>query len=63
MNPGDIIIIPTTPPHVASVISSECAVCEDGVVRPYPLTATVAYTALEMLQSMEKEVMKAYGTG
>lgn len=57
-NVGDIIIIPTDPPHVASVISETEAVCEDGVVRPYPPTATVAYTALEFLKSMEKEVIE-----
>lgn len=55
---GDIIIIPTTPPHLGSVINDREAICEDGVLRPYPADATVAFTALEMIKELEQEVLK-----
>ncbi len=58
MTIGDIIIIPTQPPHIGSVVSETEAMCEDGVTRPYPKDAAVAYTALEFIKEVEKEVLK-----
>lgn len=60
---GDIIIIPTAPPHLASVISETEAMCEDGVIRPYPPDATVAYTALDLLKALEEGVVKYHDGG
>lgn len=60
---GDIIIIPTAPPHLASVVDDKVAMCEDGVVRPYPPTSTVAYTALELLKTLEEEVLRQNDAG
>ncbi len=55
---GDIIIIPTQPPHIASVISEAEAICEDGLTRPYPADAAVAYTAIQFIKELESEVLK-----
>ena len=55
---GDIVIIPTTPPHLGSVVSPTEAICEDGVLRHYPADATVAFTALDMIKELEQEVLK-----
>ena len=55
---GDIVIIPSTPPHLASVINDSQAICEDGVIRTYPADAAVAVTALTMLQELEKGVVE-----
>lgn len=54
MSIGDIIIMPTTPPHIASVVSATEAVCEDGVTRTIITGSSVAYTALEFLQALER---------
>lgn len=54
---GDIIIIPTTPPHLGSVINANEAICEDGVLRLYPAECAVAYTALELIKALEKGVL------
>lgn len=60
---GDIIIIPTTPLHIGSRMDDSVAMCEDGEVRPYPHNATVAYTALDMVKSLEAEVLRQHETG
>lgn len=60
---GDIILIPTNPPHIASVISDMEAVCEDGAVRPYPPDSTLIASALECVQGLESEVLKQNAPG
>ena len=59
---GDIIILNTTPPHVACIVSDTEAVCEDGVLRPYPPDIQVAVAALDFIQQLEKGVL-ANGAG
>lgn len=63
MSIGDIIIIPTTPPHLASVTADGMAICEDGTSCAIPADATVAATALEIIKSLESEVLRQNGAG
>ena len=60
---GNIILIPTNPPHIASVVNDTEAVCEDGVVRPYPPDATIIASALECVQGLESEVLRQNAPG
>lgn len=55
---GDIVIIPTTPPHLGSVTNATEAICEDGVLRPFPADCVTAYTALDLIKELERGVLK-----
>lgn len=58
MEIGDIVLVKTTPPHIASVVSEEQVVCEDGTYLP-PNSASmeVLYTALQIVKELEKGVL------
>lgn len=55
---GDIVIIPTSPPHLGSVINTTEAICEDGVLRLLSEDCVTAYTALELIKELERGVLE-----
>ena len=55
---GDIVIIPTVPPHLGSITNADEAICEDGVLRPLPPDCNTVFTALEYAQELERKVLK-----
>lgn len=56
---GDIVLVYTTPPHIASISDSDKLVCEDGTILDAKQTSyTKLYDALEIAQSMENEVCR-----
>lgn len=59
---GDIIILNTTPPHVASIISEREAICEDGTILPYGKDALLAVSALDFIKKVEEEVLRLHET-
>lgn len=54
---GDVIILPTTPPHVATVVGDGQAMCEDGIIRPYTSSASLVCPVVEVLKEMERSVL------
>lgn len=58
MEIGDIVLVKTTPPHIASVVSEEQVVCEDGTcLLPNSASMEVLYTALQIVKELEKGVL------
>lgn len=56
---GDIVLVYTTPPHIASISDGDKLVCEDGtILGAKQTTYTKLYDALEIVQSMEDEVCR-----
>lgn len=64
MEIGDIVLVNTCPPHIASVSEGGVVVCEDGTTLPIDSASMqVLYTALEVVQSLEKEVLLRHASG
>lgn len=58
MGIGDIVLVHCVPPHIASVTDSGRVVCEDGTSLPLDSGCmTVLYTALQVLEELEKGVL------
>ena len=58
MEIGDIVLVKTVPPHIASVTGGAQVVCEDGTHLPLdPNTMEVLFTALQVVQELEKGVL------
>lgn len=58
MEIGDIVLVKTVPPHIASVTSKGQVVCEDGTYLPLnPTYMEVLYTALQVVKELEKGVL------
>lgn len=58
MEIGDIVLVKTTPPHIASVVSKEQVVCEDGTHLLLDHEhMEVLYTALQIIKELEKGVL------
>lgn len=55
---GDIVLVPTTPPHIAVIVADERVLCEDGTAMPYDckLMSEVC-SALDFIRQLEKGVM------
>lgn len=63
MQTGDIVLLHTEPPHIASV-SGGCFICEDGsIMTGTPVQVDVVSRALEMVKALESEVLKQNGAG
>ena len=60
MSIGDIVLVHTVPPHIASVTDGGRVVCEDGTLLPLSPSMTLLYSALDIIQELEKGVMN-YG--
>ena len=61
MRVGDIVIVQTAPPHIASVTNGGNAICEDGTLLPVDTACmSVLFTALEIVKELEKGVL-GYG--
>ena len=58
MEIGDIVLVKTVPPHIASVTDGAQVVCEDGTHLPLDHnTMEVLFTALQVVQELEKGVL------
>lgn len=58
MSVGDIVLVNTIPPHLASVTSGSMVICEDGTVLPLDASImTVLYSAMDVIKELEKGVL------
>lgn len=61
MRPGDMLVVDTTPPHIASVISDTQVICEDGSVLEYdPKIMTKVFDALDVIKELERSVLQLH---
>lgn len=60
MQIGDIVLLDTSPPHLASVTDGGRVVCEDGTCCPLDSRASLLVPALEVIKELEKGVL-GYG--
>jgi len=59
MRPGDIVIVDSVPPHIASVMDETHMICEDGTVLPFQgLKVTKLYDALTIIKDLERGVLQ-----
>lgn len=59
---GDIVIVHTNPPHIASISSEGMLICEDGSrIAKDSVKCTEMYKAIDIIRSLEEEVI-AYGS-
>ena len=64
MRPGDMLVVDTTPPHIASVISTTQVICEDGSVLEYDQRImTKICDALEVIKELERSILQLHETG
>lgn len=64
MEIGDIVLVETYPPHIASVVGPDLVLCEDGTHLPTgDLPIRVLYTALQIVQELEKGVLNYHDAG
>ena len=58
MEIGDIVLVKTAPPHIASVTDGGPVVCEDGTHLPIDCSSMeVLFTALQIIKELEKGVL------
>lgn len=58
MEIGDIVLVKTVPPHIASVTAGGQVVCEDGTYLPISNECMeVLFTALQIVKELEKGVL------
>lgn len=58
MEIGDIVLVKTEPPHIASVTGEGQVVCENGDHLPLnPDSMEVLFTALDVIKELEKGVL------
>lgn len=58
MEIGDIVLVKTAPPHIASVTDGGQVVCEDGTHLPIDRSSMeVLFTALQIIKELEKGVL------
>lgn len=63
MIPGDLLIVNTQPPHIASVTGSNIVICEDGTLLPYnSSTMTKVFDALDVIKELERSVLQQHET-
>lgn len=63
MATGDIVLLHTSPPHIASVSGSNF-ICEDGsTLTGIPVQVDIVSGALDMVKALESEVLKQNGAG
>lgn len=64
MEIGDIVITASNPPHIASITDGGQIICEDGTILHLEHTKVMPlYSALEVIQSLEKEVLRRHASG
>lgn len=62
MRIGDIVLVNTTPPHIASVTADNQVICEDGSTMPVdPSSMSILADALSVIKELERSVLE-YGS-
>lgn len=55
---GDIVLVNTSPPHIASVTGDNFVLCEDGTAMPFDCdNMPVLFDALSIVKELEKGVL------
>lgn len=55
---GDIILVHTQPPHIASVCGEDLAVCEDGTqISLHDVAYDICAEAIEVVKALERSVL------
>lgn len=58
MKTGDIVLVNTSPPHLASVTDNDMVVCEDGTIMEVDhTTMSVMFEALQIVKELERGVL------
>lgn len=64
MEIGDIALIHSTPPHIASITSGDACICEDGTVLPLSkYRITKLCTALDVIRELERSILEQARSG
>lgn len=58
---GDLVLVHTVPPHLASVTSDKQLICEDGtILSGNGVCVTKVCSALQFIQELERSVLERY---